>query len=466
MRWPLRRQIMLPLLAVSIASLAAVGGIYAQLAARQARDRIERQLAGVVSVLSSSNFPLTGSVLEKMRELSGAEFVVTDAAGAAQAASFSQGSSELPIGDEGDVERTSPLGSRLVVMGEAYFHRVTPLPKRAGSPDPRMLHALFPEAEYRRALQEAYLPPVIVGVAAVVAVGIVASVLSGRISRTTSRLGSDVLRMARGDFTPAQLPHIDDEIRDLSLAVNRTAEMLAEYERQVRRAEQMRTVALLGAGLAHEMRNAATGCRIALDLHAEACVECAGDESLLVAERQLLLMENQLQRFMRAGKSPAVTVDRVVDFASILENVWPLVLPAARHAGVELRFNRGSSEAWIAADDEALGQAIVNLLINAIEAVQQPGGSTPRRVEANLAVTRPGFAELIVRDNGPGPQAAVADALFTPFNTNKPEGVGLGLAVVKRVVEAHRGAIDWMRVDESTCFRIEIPLARKGACCV
>lgn len=466
MRWPLRRQIMLPLLVVAVASLAAVGAINAELAARQTRQRIEQQLQGVVTVLSETNFPLTDNVLKQMRDLSGAEFVVTGASGTTHATSFSQGSVRLLADDAPPKGSDTSLGMPLEVHGRSYLHRVTRLPARAGSPDARWLHVLFPELEYRRTWREAFLPPLVVGALAMVAVAVVASLLAARISRAAARLGGEVSRMAQGDFTPAELPATDDEIRDLSLAVNRTAEMLAEYELQVRRTEQMRTVALLGAGLAHEMRNAATGCRIALDLHAEAYNGCGDDESLLVAKRQLLLMENQLQRFLRAGKSPAVVADRTVDFASIVENVWPLVRPAARHAGVDLRLNCGCSEVWIVADDEALGQAIVNLLLNAIEAVQQPGGSTPRRVDAELATVRPGFAELVVRDNGPGPQASVADALFTPFNTSKPEGVGLGLSVVKRVVQAHRGVIDWVRVDGMTCFRIEIPLATKGACCV
>src|SRR4029079_18885773 len=88
-----------------------------------------------------------------------------------------------------------------------------------------------------------------------------------------TRLRSEVLRIARGDFREAPLTAIDDEIRDLSAAVNRTATMLAEYEAQVRHSEQMRTLTILGASIAHQLRNAATGCRMALDLHASACRE-------------------------------------------------------------------------------------------------------------------------------------------------------------------------------------------------
>jgi signal transduction histidine kinase len=469
MRWPLSRQIMLPLLGVAVASLAAVGAINAQLAARQTRERIDRQLQGVVTVLSATNFPLTDSVLTQMRELSGAEFVVTDASGAPQTASLSQQPPLLPLETDLAVasgEAAGLLGSRLEVNGESYFHRVTRLPTRVGSSGDRWLHVLFPESEYRRSWREAFLPPLIVGAATIAAVAIVASLLGRRISRAATRLGGDVLRMARGDFSPAALPTTDDEIRDLSEAVNRTAEMLTEYEQQVRRTEQMRTVALLGAGLAHEMRNAATGCRMALDLHAESCSANGEDETLTVAKRQLRLMESQLQRFLRASKETPSDVRREIDLANVVDDLLQLVRPAARHAGVELQWERAVDAMPVMGDDEALGQVVLNLLLNAIEAVQQPGGATPREVRAELRAIDGEAVAFIVSDNGPGPQSAVAGSVFDPFVTTKPEGVGLGLAVAKQVVEAHHGTIDWTRANGVTNFRVEIPLAMKGKSCV
>jgi signal transduction histidine kinase len=261
------------------------------------------------------------------------------------------------------------------------------------------------------------------------------------------------------------LPARDDEIRDVAVAVNRTAGMLAEYEREVRRAEQVRTAALLGAGLAHEMRNAATGCRMAIDLHAEAC-PTHDDETLSVAKQQLQLMESQLQKYLQAGKAAAISLHRELDLGHLLENVMRLVRPAARHAKVDLRWESAPGAVTIEGDDEALGQAMVNLLINAIEAVQQPGGGEPRCVHARLQTVRPGFAEVVVADNGPGPSVAIADELFTPFISSKPEGAGLGLANVKRIIEAHRGAVDWIRAEGMTRFRIEIPLATRGSHCV
>jgi nitrogen-specific signal transduction histidine kinase len=62
-----------------------------------------------------------------------------------------------------------------------------------------------------------------------------------------------------------------------------------------------------------------------------------------------------------------------------------------------------------------------------------------------------------VWDSGPGPAPEIAGRLFEPFVTGKPEGVGLGLAVARQVVEAHGGRIGWERRDGRTCFRVELP---------
>lgn len=461
MKWPLRNQIMLPLLAVSLVSLTAVGVIYARMATRQTREQIESRLQGVVGVLSATNFPLTDSVLRQMRELSSAEFVLVDAQGKVEASSLRETpkfAQALPLSDAGD----KLLGPTIDVEGVPYFHASLQL----GNSDirrHRTLHILFPQSEYQRHWREAFVPPLVVGIVAIAAVAAVAHVVAGRISRATATLGREVLRLARGDFAAFELPRTDDEIRDLSIAVNRTAELLADYERQVRRTEQIRTVAMLGASLAHEMRNAATGCRMALDLHAENCLAHGDEETLVVAKRQLRLMESQLQRLLQIGKAPVPARQDAVDLGKLIEDIIPLVQPAAQHADVELDWELPVQTLSACGDQEQLSQAVLNLILNALEAARQGKPSSPacRRVAVELS-RQNGRAELAVSDTGPGPAGSVTASLFDPFVTTKPEGAGLGLAVARQVVEAHHGTIEWLRDADVTRFCVSLPLSNKG----
>ena len=133
-----------------------------------------------------------------------------------------------------------------------------------------------------------------------------------------------------------------------------------------------------------------------------------------------------------------------------------LLGPQCRHAHIELlRDGPACAERLpLCADAGQLGQLLLNVLTNAIEAAG-PGG----QVEVRLGQTGTGRAWVEVLDSGPGPSAEVAARLFEPFVTGKREGVGLGLAVARQVVEAHGGAIAWRRLDGRTCFRIELPLA-------
>jgi signal transduction histidine kinase len=259
------------------------------------------------------------------------------------------------------------------------------------------------------------------------------------------------------------LPTIDDELRDLTQAVNRTAAMLADYERQVRRTEQVRTVAQLGASLAHEMRNAATGCRMAVDLHAEAC-QCGNDpESLVVARRQLQLIESQLQRFLQVGRPTEAMPRRRVDLSRVIDDLLPLVRPTAGHAHVELTWRGPEEPILVDGDRDALAQTALNLILNAVEAVQQGPrlDFAPRRVVVELRSLDADHAELSVTDTGPGPPEATSATLFEPFVTSKAEGAGLGLAVARQVVEAHGGSIGWRRLEGVTQFLIVLPQAAK-----
>lgn len=459
MRWPLRNQIMYPLLAVTGCSIVAVGAINAWLTERRTSQLVEDQIRGVSRVLTTSNFPLTDGVLRQMRDLSGAEFVLHDETGRTTASTLAT-SERLP--DATAVARIEDvsLGPTASIAGRSYFHTIVKIPSTPGRG--RQLHVLFPRDEYRRAWRQAFIPSLIVGVATLAAVAAVAHVLSKRIGRTTTHLGKEVARLALGDFRSVEVPKVDDEFRDLSLAVNRTAEKLADYEAQVRRSEQLRTVSMLGASIAHQVRNSVTGCRIAIDLHREECDSGADQESLEVAQRQLKLIESQLQRFLQIGQQQVQHSAQDIDLAQLVEGTLPLVRPAAQHAGIDLQYKLTAEPLCIRGDEEAMQQVVLNLLLNAIEAAQHNGikqRNEPRVcIEIGKLTNNANAAEIVIRDSGAGPADGVAVSLFEPFVTDKPEGAGLGLAVVKDVIAAHDGTITWSRNNNMTQFRVTLPL--------
>ena len=130
MRWPIRNQILLPLLAVAIISLTAVGAINTVLTERRTREHVEQQLRQVIAVLTNSSFPLTDSVLRQMRELSSADYVLIDPAGATMASTLPE-TEPLPEQTVTVNIQDVQLGPSVEVGGRWYFHTPVKLPGNA-----------------------------------------------------------------------------------------------------------------------------------------------------------------------------------------------------------------------------------------------------------------------------------------------------------------------------------------------
>ncbi len=453
---------MVPLVVVALASLAAISVVHAHLSTVRTRDRVERQLQGVAAVLTGSGFPLTEAVLQQMSDLASAEFVLTTESGDTVASSFalSDDSIDWPTTTPAAEHATEvSLGSVLKLNDNKYFHSSLELADRRGGLSPQVLHILFPQDEFNTAWRAMFLPPLLIGLAAIIAVILTTGLVAARINRVLQRLGRDVHRLAEGDFSAVEVPSVDDETKDLAVAVNQTATRLAEYEAETRRTEQMRTLAILGSGLAHEMRNAATGCRMAVDLHSEVCSgSTADDDSMEMARHQLSLMERRLQKFLQLGKQSVDGAEVDLDLAELVGELVALVRPSAKHAGVALDWQVLADDTTVHADAEQLSQAVMNLLLNAVDAAAHQsavkGGSARVRVALD---TSDGFLVLTVADSGEGPPEKLADTLFEPFVSDKPEGVGLGLAVARQVAKNSGGLLEWSRSADETQFVLRLP---------
>ena len=331
-----------------------------------------------------------------------------------------------------------------------------PVAERVPFLEPGSLVVLYPEDLWTAKMYQAAYPALLAGtIAAGVAVAIT-TLLARRLVRPIREVGVQTAAIARGDFTRVAVSRRNDEIRDLAESINRMTERLAQYEGEVRRNERLRLLGQLGAGMAHQLRNAATGGRMAIELHQRHCPIGPKDEPLDVALRQLRLMESYLQRFLSLGGPPSAARESV-DIERLIEDVLALVRPACAHAGIDLQFNRPSQPLHLHGDSEALRQLLVNLALNAVEAA---GGEVGARSRILITADRAGQGRgtVCVQDSGPGPSDEVQGRLFEPFVTGKPEGIGLGLFVARQIAEAHRGQIAWHRRDGMTCFTFEFPL--------
>jgi two-component system, NtrC family, sensor histidine kinase PilS len=233
-----------------------------------------------------------------------------------------------------------------------------------------------------------------------------------------------------------------------------------ELEEQVQRSERLADLGRLAAGLAHELRNPLASMSGSLEL-------LRANASLVDEDRRL--MDIVLREAERLGHlvtdflsfaRPAPPRALAVDLAEIVEDTLRVFVHDRLAAGVDVE--RALEPARAACDPDQLRQVLWNLLANAAQACGE--AAAPRRTIRVSTGREGGAAFLEVADDGPGIAEAELARIFLPFHTTKPEGTGLGLATVHRIVDAHGGtvAVD-SAVGRGARFRIRLPAADVGA---
>lgn len=463
MRRPLKYQLLFPWLAVTLATVLVLSTLGAWLASHRVRSELQSNLRNSARTLVEANFPIEDSVLRQASGLSGAMFVAVDEAG--QIRATSQPDLKLPVATPPvtpaanlELSQTAKLGN------ETYFHAVVDLDRRPVGGRREALHVFYPERQLREARWQAVWPPLFAGGIATALLVIVTTMMASRVTRPIEQLGRHAEKIAKGQFGPIEIPKRNDELRDLVVSINRMTEMLARYEEEVRRNERLSTLGQLGGGVAHQIRNAVTGCRMALDLHRSECTTPGGEaaETLDVATRQLTLMERYIQRFLTLGRS-AERVRERFDLRQAIEQTLPLVQPNAQHVGVALSLDLPMQPVEMEGDPQAIEQALVNLVLNGIEAAavrvtSPPTGESSGQVTIRLHVdARATYIDVV--DNGPGVSESVRRRLFEPFATDKADGVGLGLTTARDLVRSQRGEVEFVDGPGDTCFRMRLPVA-------
>jgi signal transduction histidine kinase len=477
MRWRIRSQLLLPVVLL-LAGVAGISITTAIAATHQARRQIETRLRTVARFLDEGeSFPLTEPVLRMLRPLSGAEFLLEMRSGdtltsleldneSSRVRQERGSDGALPaflanaatLGPVAEDWQTLHLGPPVRIHGETYLCSGLRLKRWRNQGD--TLYILYPESLWRDVRWEAIWPSLVLGVSLGAASLALVLAQAQQLSRRIQELDRQTRLIAGGDFSPMPLPARDDEIRDLTRSVNEMADRLAKFQETVQSTERLRLLGQVSGGLAHQLRNGLTGARLAVQLFLREAPAGADTSALEVALRQLTLLETHVKRFLDLGRTGPSRLG-TCDLRTVIGEAVELLRPQCRHAGIELLWQPPESPLPLTGDAGQLGQLVVNLLGNAIDAAG-PGGSVEIRLQIadcrlQIDKTKQTVIVLEVLDTGPGPPEEVAGRLFEPFVTSKPEGVGLGLAVARQVAEGHGGRIDWLRREGRTCFRVELP---------
>ncbi len=232
------------------------------------------------------------------------------------------------------------------------------------------------------------------------------------------------------------LHNLDVQLDHIVRRVAEAAEQLQQHQRELLRAEQLAAVGQLAAGVAHEVRNPLTGIKMLV----ESALKSENRkplnlEDLRVIHREVARLEQTVQGFLNFARLPAPQC-RTWDLREVVREATELVGVRARQQGVELALSVPDDAVNAHIDRSQLDTVLVNLFINALDAMPRGG-----RLEVDVEHTPEAGARVTVTDSGAGIAPQVAARLFTPFTTTKPTGTGLGLSISGRILQEHKGSL-------------------------
>jgi two-component system sensor histidine kinase HydH len=244
---------------------------------------------------------------------------------------------------------------------------------------------------------------------------------------------------------------------------NILAKAIGQDESQMAAVEKQDLLARLLGRLAHEIRNPLSSLDIHVQLLEEDLAKLAPETKkslkprLEIIHGELHRLESIVERFLRLAGPSALDLE-LVEIPKIVTHVCELLRAEASTRQIEIVTQIEHGLPPVTADPIRLTQALMNLVINAVQAVEKNG-----RVQVGATKSTAGDALVLqVQDNGPGIPANKLEEVFDPYFTTKPEGIGLGLWIARQIAVAHGGTLRTENAPVGgAIFTLLLPLSRK-----
>ena len=286
------------------------------------------------------------------------------------------------------------------------------------------------------------------------------------VKKPLSLIAENMTRVEQGDLSVRMKPEVMDEVGRLIASFDSMVDRLdtAKQEldlfhfQQMERADRLASIGEMAAGIAHEIKNPLTGIAAAVSIIRDD-IEPHDSRREILSEvlEQIKRLDKTVNDLLFFGK-PAPPEPSLTDVNASLKKT---LMFASQHRGgkgsnIERRLLLGSNLPPVYVDPKQIQQVFLNLILNAIQAMQEGGQLT---IETSFSEREDGrFVTVVIADTGPGIPEQILGKIFTPFFTTKAQGTGLGLAICHKLIAQHNGTI---RVASEngvgTRFTIELP---------
>ena len=240
-----------------------------------------------------------------------------------------------------------------------------------------------------------------------------------------------------------QLKQSHEKLRD---EVVRLREELARKNRQLRRRERLAALGEMAAGVAHEIRNPLGGIQLFASLLEKDLRDRPAEHRLAVKiAKGVGSVEAIVTDFLEFGR-PRDPQPVAMKLDAVAREAADLAMSRAADPALQIEIAEAMAEIEMVSDVTMIKRALLNLLLNAVDAVRERpigknGQREPARVQVGVKKQSPDQIAIAVADNGPGVPAELMDRIFNPFFTTKDRGMGLGLAIVHQIAESLHGNV-------------------------
>jgi two-component system NtrC family sensor kinase len=284
-----------------------------------------------------------------------------------------------------------------------------------------------------------------------------------RTLRPLQELRLKARRIASGDYGKRIGIYSRDEIGDLAREFDGMAWALQEREQRLIRSERLATVGKVAAQITHEIRNplASIGLNAELLVDELAPAQNEGRRLLEVISGEIDRLSEITESYLRYVRLPRPKL-MPEDPSALVSAVMEFARSELALAGITLELDAPPGLPEIAADENQLRQALLNLVRNAREAMPDGG-----RLQVAVAATAEDRVNLKVTDSGAGIAPQHLGRIFEPFFSTKEKGTGLGLALVQHIVTEHGARIEVRSAGQrGTVFELSFPMLRRPAASV
>jgi signal transduction histidine kinase len=335
--------------------------------------------------------------------------------------------------------RDTDTGDRLLKEVSKHFSKVLELCRQFKDFYTKRI-ALLKEQSYAQAERLRLIAGTAVLVVLLLGV-VLAFVLVNDILEPLRRLAQEANPGARPEETEDEVKALSRSVRGLIEGFDQTQTELEKSREHLLQAEKMVVVGKLAASMAHSIRNPLTSVKMRLfSLDRSLDLNSQQREDFQVISEEIVHIDSLVQSFLEFSRPPKLRM-QMISPSEIVDLALKLMTHRLESYQVSVQVERHERLPVVEADPDRLKEVLVNIMVNACEAMKG-GGAIVIREEETLDASLGQVAVVRIRDNGPGIEEGLRARIFEPFFTTKEEGSGLGLSIAVRIVEEHGGRLN------------------------